>query len=90
MQRGYAVQCATGILNTERSCEAMAEWVMFEADLWNVNSLSSTNFFRFGHCVDIGVQQDSFPASVLSGRAIFVLQRHSKFFSSSARRRIHL
>ena len=28
----------------ERSCEAIAEWVMFEADLWSVDSLSSTIF----------------------------------------------
>ena len=42
----------------------MAEWVMFEADLWNGDSLLRPNFFRFGHCVNIGVQQDSFPAPV--------------------------
>ena len=82
--------CTVCNTHTERSCEAMAECVMFEADLGNVDSLSSTNFFRFGHCVNIEVRQDSFPAPVLSGKAIFALQRHSKVFSSSARRRIHL
>ena len=27
--------------HSERSCSAMAEWMMLEADLWNVDSLSS-------------------------------------------------
>ena len=58
---------------------------MFEADLRNVDSLSSTNSLRFGHCVDIGVYEDSFPAPVLSGKVIFALQKHSKASSSSAR-----
>ena len=58
---------------------------MFEADLWNGDSLSSTNFFRFGRCVNIGVQQDSFPAPVLQGKAIFVLKKHIKVSSSSVR-----
>ena len=53
---------------------------MFEAALQNVDSLSSTNFFRFVHCVYIGVQRDCFPAPVPSGKAIFVLQKHSKVF----------
>ena len=46
----YAVRacCAVCNMHAERSCEAMAAWVMFEADLWNVNSLSSTNFFGSG------------------------------------------
>ena len=54
---------------------------MFEADLWNGTPI----FFRFGHCVNIGVQQDSFPAPLPSGKAIFALQKHSKVSSSSAR-----
>ena len=58
---------------------------MFEADLWNGGSLSRANYFRFGHCVNVGVQQDSFPAPVPSGKAIFALQKHSKVSSSSAR-----
>ena len=55
---------------------------MFEADLylWNVDSLSSTNCFRFGHSYNIGVQQDGFPAPVLSGRAFLAPQKHSKVF----------
>ena len=83
----YAVRACCTVCNThaERSCEAMAEWVMFEADLRNVDSFSSTNFW-FGHCVNIGVQQDSFPAPVLSGKASFAaLQKHSKVSFSSAR-----
>ena len=58
---------------------------MFEADLWNGDGLSHANYFRFGHCVNIGVQQDSFAAPVPSGKAIFTLQQHSKVSSSSAR-----
>ena len=57
---------------------------MFEADLWNVNRLSSTILFRFRHCVNIGVQQDTFPSPVPSGKAIFALQKNSKISSSSA------
>ena len=32
------------VCNTESElfCETLAEWVMFEADLWNIDSLSST------------------------------------------------
>ena len=63
-------------MHAERSCEAMAEWEMFEVDLRNVESLSSTIFFRLGHCVTIEVQQDSFPAPVPSGKAIFALQKY--------------
>ena len=63
---------------------------MFEADLWNSDSLSRATFFRFGHCVNIGVQLDSVPAPVLSGKAIFALQEHSKVSSSNAQRCIHL
>ena len=40
-------------------------------------------FFWFGHCVNIGVQQASFPAPVLSGKAILALQKPSKVSSSS-------
>ena len=88
----YAVRACCTVCNThaERSCEGMAEWVMFEADLWNADSLSSANFFRFRDCITIGVQQDSFPAPVPSGKAIFALQKNSKVSSSSARRCIHL
>ena len=64
-------------------CEAMAEWVMFEVDLWNVDCLSSANIFRLGHCVKIGVQRDSFPAPEVR---IFALQKHSEVSSSSAQR----
>ena len=42
--------------------------------------------FRFGHCVNMGVQRDSIPAPELSGKAIFALQKHSKVSSSSTRR----
>ena len=57
---------------------------MFEADLGNGDSHSRVNFFRFGHCVNIGVQQDSFPAPVPSGKATFALEKHSKVSPSSA------
>ena len=63
---------------------------MFEADLGDSDSLSHAHFFRFGHCIYIGVQQDSLSAPVLSERAIFSLQRHSQVSCSSARRCIHL
>ena len=53
---------------------------MYEADLPNVDSLSSTNCFRLGYCVNIGVQPECFPAPVPSGKAIFALQKHSKVF----------
>ena len=39
---------------------------MFEADLWDVDSLSRTTIFRFGHCVNIVVHLDGFPAVGLS------------------------
>ena len=53
--------------------------MMFEADiLWNADSLSSTNFFRFVDWVTIGFQGDSFPAPVPSGKAIFGLHNQSK------------
>ena len=58
---------------------------MFEADLWNVDSLSSANFFGSG-TTNIGVQWNSFPAPVPSGKAIIALQKHSRVSSSSARR----
>ena len=61
MQRRHAVQCNT---HAERFCSAMAEWVMFETDLWNGDSLSHAYFFRFRNCINTGVQQDSFPAPV--------------------------
>ena len=43
----YAVRACCTVCNThdECLCKAMAEWVMFEADLWNADSLSSANFF---------------------------------------------
>ena len=54
----YAVMACCAVDNThaERFCEAMAERVMIEANLWIGDSLSRANF-RFGHCVNIGVQQ---------------------------------
>ena len=46
----HAVRACCTVCNThgERSCQAIAEWVMFEADLWNVDSLSRANFFGSG------------------------------------------
>ena len=46
----YAVRaCSTECnMHTERSCEAMAEWEMFEADLPNVDSLQTPKFFGSG------------------------------------------
>ena len=58
---------------------------MFEADLWNVDSLSSANFIRFRHYVNIGVQRDNFPVPVLSRMATFALQQYSKVSSSTTR-----
>ena len=55
------------------------EWVMFEADLWNGDSLSRAIFVQLGHCVNTGVQQDSFPAPVPYGKVIFVLQQSFSF-----------
>ena len=74
-------------MHAERFCEAMAEWMIFEADLWNGDSVPLTRqFFSFlGHCINGLVQQNSFRAPVLSGKAIFGLQRQSKVSSSSAR-----
>ena len=34
-------------------CEAMAEWVMCEADLWDIGGLSNAESFQFEHWVDI-------------------------------------
>ena len=53
---------------------------MFEDDLWDVDSLSRPNIFRFGHCVDIGVQQAALPAPVPSGSAIFANESTAKSF----------
>ena len=53
---------------------------MFEADLWDVDSLSRPNIFLFGHRVDIAVQQAGLPAPVPSGSAIFANEKHSKVF----------
>ena len=66
----YAVRECCTVCNThaERSCSAMAEWMMFKVDIWNDDSLSRANFFRLGNCINTGVQQDSFPAAVLSGQ----------------------
>ena len=58
---------------------------MLEAYLWNVDSHSRANLFWFEHCLNVEVQQDSFPAPVLPGKAIFVRQKHSEVLSSSAR-----
>ena len=58
---------------------------MFEADLWDVDCLSRSNIFRFGHCVDIGVQHDGFPAPVPSGSAIFANEKHRKVFLQAPR-----
>ena len=57
---------------------------MFETDLWNGDRLSRANCFRFGHCVNTGVQLSSFPAPVPHGKAGFALQKHSKVSPSSA------
>ena len=51
-------------MHTERFYSAMAEWVMFEADLGNGDSLSHANYFRFGHCINTTVQQDTLLAPV--------------------------
>ena len=83
----YAPRACCTVYNTnaERVCSSSAEWVAFKADLWNSDSHSRANFFRFGHCVNIGVQQDSFLVPVPSGVATFARQKHSKVSPSSAR-----
>ena len=48
---------------------------MFEADLWNADSLSSANF-----SVNIGVQRDSFPAPCRQERPSLRFKRTAKFF----------
>ena len=70
------------VCNTEFElfCETLAEWVMFEVDLWNIDSLSSTIFF--GSSFNIGFQQDSFPTPVPAGKAIFALRKHMNVSSS--------
>ena len=51
---------------------------MFEADLWNSDSLSRPIFFRCGHCVNTGVQKDNLPAPVPQEKATLMLpQRDS-------------
>ena len=49
----YAVRACCTVCNmqAESFCDTMAEWEVFEADLWNVDSHSSVNCFRFRHCV---------------------------------------
>ena len=87
----YAVMACCAVDNThaERFGEAMAERVMIEANLWTGDSLSRANF-RFGHCVNIGVQHGSLPAALLSAKAILEPQGLSKLSSSRFRRCIHL
>ena len=46
----FVVRACCTVYNThaERSCKAMAEWLMFEADVWNGDSLSRVIFFGSG------------------------------------------
>ena len=37
-----SIWCVVCNTESELFCETLAEWVMFEADLWNIDSLSST------------------------------------------------
>ena len=62
----YAVRACCTVCNThaERFCKAIAEWVMFEADLCRY-AFKDKLFFQFGHYVNIGVQRNGFPAPVL-------------------------
>ena len=39
--------------------------------------------FRYGHRVNIGIKQDTFKVPVPSGKATFVLQKHSEVSSSA-------
>ena len=43
----YAMRAYCRVCNThvQRHCETMAEWVMFDLDLWNSDGLSSATFF---------------------------------------------
>ena len=55
----YAVRACCTVYNThaERFCEAMTEWIMFEADLWNGNSLSRANFCGSGTVLLLGLKR---------------------------------
>ena len=64
--------CTVHNTPSERFHDAMAEKVMFEADLWDVDSLSRTNIFRFCHCVNIVVQHDGFMKSI--GEALLMVR----------------
>ena len=37
-----SIWCVVCNTESELFCETLAEWVMFEVDLWNIDSLSST------------------------------------------------
>ena len=75
----FSICCVECNTESELFCETLAEGVMFEVDLWNIDSLSST---IFGSIFNIVPQQDSFPTPVPSGKAIFALQKHRKVSSS--------
>ena len=68
---------------------------MFEADLWNGDSLSRANLFSVRHYVNSGVQQDCFPAPVqempslrLKGRPKFLLQASGAVYICNGGRKI--
>ena len=61
----YAVRACCTVCNThaERSCEAMAEWVMLKLIYGMPIACQAPLFFRFGHSVNIGV-----PSGIASWR----------------------
>ena len=71
-------------MQPERFYEAMAKWVVLEADLWNVDSFSRANFF-FGSGTAF-ISGCSGIASERQRKAILALQKHCKVSSSSAQR----
>ena len=59
-------------------CEAMAERVMFEADSWNIDSLSSSKTFRFPQLVNTKAHCNWFPTPAPSKNATIGRQHEAK------------
>ena len=64
-QHCTAMVCATRMLDMW----AMAEEVMFEADLWDAGRLPSANFLRFQQWIYIEAHWDGFQMPALSSNA---------------------
>ena len=83
MHRGHAVQCTSRMLNVFAR-QVRSGWHL-KLTYGIAIATHPPIFFPLGHCVNIGVQQDSFLVPVPSGVAKYALQKHSKVSSSSAR-----